>query len=73
MKNKFFLHLSTFLSYNEERYGGLLKRSKRSHSKCDRPLIPARGFESHVLRADLPLSGRFFSFIHYWNLVPNID
>ena len=50
MKNKFFLHLSTFLSYNEERYGGLLKRSKRSHSKCDRPLIPARGFESHVLR-----------------------
>ena len=50
-ENKFFLHLIIFLPYNEMRYGGLLKRSKRSHSKCDRPLIPARGFESHVLRS----------------------
>ena len=52
MKKNFFLHLFMVLSYNGERYGGLLKRSKRSHSKCDRPLIPARGFESHVLRAN---------------------
>ena len=50
MNNKFFLHLSAVVPYNGWRYGGLLKRSKRSHSKCDRPLIPARGFESHVLR-----------------------
>ena len=77
MKNKFFLHLIVFLSYNEERYGGLLKRSKRSHSKCDRPLIPARGFESHVLRLNreqgvvavfpvFPLFMGFFGTIVYW-------
>ena len=57
-RNKFFLHSDTFLSYNGWRYGGLLKRSKRSHSKCDRPLIPARGFESHVLRWIRKLSAR---------------
>ena len=31
-------------------YGGLLKWSKRSHSKCDRPAIPVPGFESLILR-----------------------
>ena len=50
-ENKFFLHLIIFLPYNEMRYGGVLNRSKRSNPKCDRPLIQARGFESHVRRA----------------------
>ena len=76
-KNKFFLPLNGNLPYNELRYGGLLKRSKRSHSKCDRPLIPARGFESHVLRSNrepaviaafpvFPLFLGFFGTIVCW-------
>lgn len=30
--------------------GGLPKRFKGAHSKCVRPAVPVRGFESHVLR-----------------------